>query len=52
MAQVVSGLTTVAKNRVQPSDGITKRMAAAGKLLLERLGAENVRDLAAHPSDT
>jgi 3-methyladenine DNA glycosylase AlkC len=52
MAQVVPELVTVAKNRIQPSDGITKRMAAAGKLLLEHLGAEGVRDLAAHPSDT
>ena len=52
MAQVVPELATVAKNRIQPSDGITKRMAAAGKLLLEHLGAEGVLDLAAHPSDT
>jgi 3-methyladenine DNA glycosylase AlkC len=52
MTQVVPELATVAKNRIQPADGITKRMAAAGKLLLEHLGAEGVRDLAAHPSDT
>jgi 3-methyladenine DNA glycosylase AlkC len=52
MAQVVPELVTVAKSRIQPSDGITKRMAAAGKLLLEHLGAEGVRDLATHPSDT
>jgi 3-methyladenine DNA glycosylase AlkC len=52
MAQVVPELATVAKSRIQPADGITKRMAAAGKLLLEHLGAEGVRDLAAHPSDT
>jgi 3-methyladenine DNA glycosylase AlkC len=52
MTQVVPELATVAKSRIQPSDGITKRMAAAGKLLLEHLGAEGVRDLAAHPSDT
>jgi 3-methyladenine DNA glycosylase AlkC len=52
MAQVVPELATVAKSRIQPSDGITKRMAAAGKLLLEHLGAEGVRDLAAHSSDT
>jgi 3-methyladenine DNA glycosylase AlkC len=52
MAQVVPELATVAKSRIQPSDGITKRMVAAGKLLLEHLGAEDGRDLAAHPSDT
>jgi 3-methyladenine DNA glycosylase AlkC len=52
MTQVVPELPTVAKSRIQPSDGITKRMAAAGKLLLEHLGAEGVRELTAHPSDT
>lgn len=52
MAQVVPELATVAKSRIQPADGITKRMAAAGKLLLEHLGAEGVRDFATHPSDT
>jgi hypothetical protein len=35
MAQVVPELATVAKSRIQPSDGITKRMATAGKLLFE-----------------
>jgi 3-methyladenine DNA glycosylase AlkC len=52
MMQVVPELATVAKSRIPPTDGITKRMAAAGKLLLEHLGAEGVQDLAAHPSDT
>ncbi|MFM2305138.1 MAG: hypothetical protein RLZZ135_2551 [Cyanobacteriota bacterium] len=52
MAQVVPELATVVINQIQPSDGITKRMATAGKLLFEHLGAEGVRDLAAHPSDT
>lgn len=37
MAQVVPELATVAKSRIQPADGITKRMATAGKLLLEHL---------------
>lgn len=52
MAQVAPELATVAKSPIQPTDGITKRMAAAGKLLLEHLGAAGVRDLAVHPSDT
>jgi 3-methyladenine DNA glycosylase AlkC len=52
MAQVVPELTTVAKSRILPSDGITKRMAATGQLLLKHLGAVGVRDLATHPSDT
>jgi 3-methyladenine DNA glycosylase AlkC len=52
MAQVVPELASVAKSRIPPADGITKRMAATGKLLLEHLGAEGVRDLTAHPSDT
>lgn len=52
MTQVVPELTTAARSCIQPSDGITKRMAAAGKLLLEHLGAEGVRELTAHPSDT
>ncbi len=52
MEQVVPELASVAKSRIPPTDGITKRMVAAGKLLLEHLGAEGVRDLAAHPSDT
>jgi hypothetical protein len=49
---VVPELASVTKNRIPPSDGITKRMAAMGKLLLEHLGAVDVRDLAEHPSDT
>jgi 3-methyladenine DNA glycosylase AlkC len=52
IAQVVPELATVSKSRISPSDGITKRMAAAGKLLLEHLGAAGVEELAAHPSDT
>ncbi len=52
MEQVVPELAIVTKNQILPSDGITKRMAATGKLLLEHLGAAGVRDLAAHPSDT
>jgi 3-methyladenine DNA glycosylase AlkC len=52
MAQVVPELASVAKNRIPPTDGITKRMAATGKLLLEHFGAAGVEELAAHPSDT
>jgi 3-methyladenine DNA glycosylase AlkC len=52
MAQVVPELATVAKSRISPTDGITKRMAATGKLLLEHLGAAGVEELADHPSDT
>jgi 3-methyladenine DNA glycosylase AlkC len=52
LEQVVPELASVTKNRIPPSDGITKRMAATGKLLLEHLGAVGVRELAAHPSDT
>jgi 3-methyladenine DNA glycosylase AlkC len=52
MAQVVPELASAAKSRILPTDGITKRMAATGKLLLEHFGAAGVEDLAAHPSDT
>ena len=52
MEQVVPELASVAKSCIPPSDGITKRMAAAGKLLLEHFGAAGVRDLAEHPADT
>jgi 3-methyladenine DNA glycosylase AlkC len=52
MAQVVPDLASVAKNRISPADGITKRMAAIGKLLFEYFGAAGVQDLATHPSDT
>jgi 3-methyladenine DNA glycosylase AlkC len=52
MAQVAPELTTVATSRILPTDGITKRMAATGKLLLEHLGTASVRDLAVHPADT
>jgi 3-methyladenine DNA glycosylase AlkC len=52
MGHVVPELVSVTNSRIPPSDGITKRMAATGKLLLEHLGAVDVRELAAHPSDT
>ena len=52
MGHMVPELASVTKNRIPSSDGITKRMAAMGKLLLEHLGAVDVRDLAEHPSDT
>jgi 3-methyladenine DNA glycosylase AlkC len=52
IGHVVPELASVTKNRIPSSDGITKRMAATGKLLLEHLGAVDVRDLAEHPSDT
>jgi 3-methyladenine DNA glycosylase AlkC len=52
MEQVVPELATVAKNRIPPTDGITKRMAAVGRLLLEHFGAAGVQDLANHHSDT
>ncbi len=52
MAQVVPELASIAKSRISPADGITKRMAATGKLLLEHLGTDGVRDFAIHPSDT
>ncbi|MBW4636511.1 MAG: DNA alkylation repair protein [Iphinoe sp. HA4291-MV1] len=52
MEHVVPELTSVAKSRIQLSDGITKRMAAAGKLLLEHLGSEHFQYLASHPSDS
>jgi hypothetical protein len=37
MAQVVPELATVAKSRIQPSDGITKRMATILRLILRIL---------------
>jgi 3-methyladenine DNA glycosylase AlkC len=52
MEQVVPELATIAKGRITASEGITKRMTATGKMLLEHLGMAGVRDLAEHPSDT
>jgi 3-methyladenine DNA glycosylase AlkC len=52
MEHVVPELGSIAKSRIQPSDGITKRMAAAGKLLLEHFGVEGFHYLVSHPSDT
>jgi 3-methyladenine DNA glycosylase AlkC len=52
MEQVVPELASAVKNRISPSDGITKRMTVTGKLLLEHFGAAGVRDLTKHPSDT
>jgi 3-methyladenine DNA glycosylase AlkC len=52
MAQVVPELATVTKNHILPTDGITKRMAAAGQLLFAHFGAAGVQDLAVHPADT
>jgi 3-methyladenine DNA glycosylase AlkC len=52
MTQVIPALATAAKDQIQPAAGITKRMAVAGKLLLEHLGADGVQDLAEHSSDT
>lgn len=37
---------------IDPGDGITRRMAAAAVIVLDRLGAPAVERLAAHPSDT
>ena len=37
---------------IKPSYGITKRMAAAGKLLLEKLGTEGLASIRDHSSDT
>jgi 3-methyladenine DNA glycosylase AlkC len=52
MAQVIPELASVAKNRIPSTDGITKRMAVTGKLLLEHFGAAGAEELAVHPSDT
>jgi 3-methyladenine DNA glycosylase AlkC len=52
MTQVVPELASVAKSRILPADGITKRMMAMGKILLEHFGATGVEELAVHPSDT
>jgi hypothetical protein len=52
MENVLPELASVAKSRILPSDGITKRMAVTGKLLLENLGAMNGQELGTHPSDT
>jgi 3-methyladenine DNA glycosylase AlkC len=52
MAQVVPELATVAQSRILPADGITKRMAAAGQILLAHLDAAGVNKLATHSSDT
>ncbi len=52
MEHVVPELATVARSRIRSADGITKRMTAMGKLLLEHLGASGAEQFAAHPSDT
>jgi 3-methyladenine DNA glycosylase AlkC len=52
MGHVVPELASAAKSRIQPSNGITKRMLVAGELLLEHLGTEGFQRLASHPSDT
>jgi len=38
--------------RLKPTDGVTKRMAAAGRLLLEHFGLGGLRRFSSHPSDT
>jgi len=49
--QVVPGLGPALTTRAGPSDGITRRMAAAGQILLETEGPAIVETLARHPSD-
>ncbi|WP_250124586.1 HEAT repeat domain-containing protein [Chroococcidiopsis sp. CCMEE 29] len=52
MAQVVPELAGKAVAQICPNDGITKRMAIAGQLLFDQLGADGIPTLLEHPSDT
>ena len=49
---VAPDLHDLAVRSIVPTDGITKRMATVGHLLLAHLGADSFPQLAAHPSDT
>lgn len=52
MHHTVPAVADFAASRIHPSDGITKRMAVAGELLLEHLGPEGYHALVCHPADT
>jgi 3-methyladenine DNA glycosylase AlkC len=49
---VVPGLSVASLKSVNPADGVTKRMAAAGRALATECGAESFDRFASHPSDT
>lgn len=52
MHHTVPEVAAPAASRVNPSDGITRRMAVAGELRLEYLGPEGYYALVWHPADT
>lgn len=52
MYHTVPEVSDQAASRIDPSDGITKRMAVTGELLLKHLGPERYHALASHPADT
>jgi 3-methyladenine DNA glycosylase AlkC len=52
LTAVAPHLEEPARRRLDPADGITRRMAAAGELLLEHEGPAAFARLAEHPSDT
>lgn len=52
MRHVLPELADEVAARVDPSAGITRRMAAAGALIYDHLGTDGFRRLVPHPSDT
>lgn len=52
MSRVLPEAKDVAEQLFNPSDGITKRMSLAGRMLLEKLGAGGYASVTEHPSDT
>jgi len=52
MYHTVPAVADSAASQINPYDGITKRMAVAGELLLEHLGSEGYHALVCHSADT
>jgi 3-methyladenine DNA glycosylase AlkC len=52
MSHTVPKLADEAAMQLKSSDGITRRMAVAGELLLDKLGTDGLNRIASHPSDT
>ncbi len=52
ISHVIPGASNNTNRYFESSDGITKRMAIAGELLLKYLGVEELPLLASHPADT
>lgn len=52
MSHVVPEISTQTNRYFNTTEGITKRMAIAGELLLNHLGAKELPNIALHPADT